>query len=85
VLLNSWKSAGQIDDLVADVAPFAIGMADTIEDGDAINYAAQFYAAIANGQSINSAHLSGQAALELAGLSGAELPSWHGHQTMTHR
>ena len=36
-------------------------------------YAAQFYATIANGQSINASHLSGQAALELAGLDGAEL------------
>src|SRR5919107_3775396 len=45
------------------------------EDGDAINYAAQFYAAIANGQSIRASHLSGQAALELAGLNGSELPS----------
>lgn len=75
VLLNSCKSAVQIDDLVAQVAPFAIGMADSIEDGDAINYAAQFYAAIANGQSIKASHLSGQAALELAGLDGAELPT----------
>ncbi|MBF6302309.1 hypothetical protein IU459_32920 [Nocardia amamiensis] len=75
VLLNSCKSAAQIEDLVAEVAPFAIGMADEISDGDAINYAAQFYAAIANGQSINSAHLSGQAALELTGLEGADLPT----------
>jgi hypothetical protein len=75
VLLNSCKSAAQIDDLVEDVAPFAIGMADSIEDLDAINYAAQFYAAVANGQSIASAHASGQAALELAGLDGADLPT----------
>ena len=75
VLLNSCRSASQIDDLVAQVVPFAIGMADSIDDGDAINYAAQFYAAIANGQSINASHLSGQAALELAGLDGAELPT----------
>ena len=75
VLLNSCKSAAQVDGLVAQVAPFAIGMADSIDDGDAINYAAQFYAAIANGQSIKASHLSGQAALELAGLNGAELPS----------
>lgn len=75
VLLNSCRSAAQIDKLVALVVPFAIGMADSIEDGDAINYAAQFYAAIANGQSIKSSHLSGQAALELAGLEGAELPT----------
>lgn len=75
VLLNSCKSAAQIDDLVAEVAPFAIGMADSIDDSDAINYAAQFYAAIANGQSINASHLSGQAALELAGLDSSELPT----------
>jgi hypothetical protein len=75
VLLNSCHSASQIDDLVVDVAPFAIGMADSIDDADAINYAAQFYAAVANGQSIQSAHLSGQAALQLAGLDGADLPT----------
>lgn len=75
VLLNSCKSAAQIDQLVADVVPFAIGMADNIDDGDAISYAAQFYASIANGQSVRSAHLSGQAALEMAGLDGAELPT----------
>jgi hypothetical protein len=75
VLLNSCHSAAQIDQLVKTVTPFAIGMADSIDDGDAINYAAQFYAAIANGQSIASAHASGQAALELAGLDGADLPT----------
>ncbi|MEX5265277.1 hypothetical protein RF640_14755 [Kocuria sp. CPCC 205231] len=75
VLLNSCHSAAQIDRLVDDVAPFAIGMSDSIADGDAINYAAQFYAAVANGHSINSSHLSAQAALELAGLDGAELPT----------
>ena len=75
VLLNACKSAAQIDQLVADVVPFAIGMADSIDDADAINYAAQFYASIANGQSVRSAHLAGQAALELAGLDGAELPT----------
>lgn len=75
VLLNSCNSAAQIDDLVSQIVPFAIGMSDSIDDGDAISYAAQFYASIANGQSISSSHLSGQAALELAGLEGAELPT----------
>lgn len=75
VLLNSCNSASQTDGLVETVVPFAIGMADEIEDGDAIVYAAQFYAAVANGQSIKAAHLSAQAALELAGLSTAELPT----------
>lgn len=75
VLLNSCRSAAQIDDLVAQVVPFAIGMSDTIGDSDAISYAAQFYAALANGQSIGSSHASGQAALELAGLESADLPT----------
>ena len=75
VLLNSCNSASQIDALVAEVVPFAIGMAEEIDDGDAINYAAQFYASIANGQSINSAHLAGRVRLELDGLDGAELPT----------
>lgn len=75
VLLNACNSAAQIDQLVSEIVPLAIGMADSIDDGDAINFAAQFYAAIANGQSVRSAHLAGQAALELAGLDSAELPT----------
>ncbi|WP_114906674.1 CHAT domain-containing protein [Ornithinimicrobium murale] len=75
VLLNSCNSASQIDALVEQVVPFAIGMADEIDDGDAINYAAQFYASIANGQSINSAHLAGRVRLELDGLDGTDLPA----------
>ena len=45
-------------------------MPDEIEDGDAITYATQFHAAVANRQLIRSAHLSGQAALQLAGPAG---------------
>ena len=70
ILLNSCHSAAQIDDLV-DTVPFAIGMSDEIGDTDAITYAAQFYAAVANGQSI----ASGQAAVELAGLPDHDLPT----------
>jgi hypothetical protein len=75
IVLNSCNSASQIDLLVDRVAPFAIVMSAEIGDGDAVAYAAQFYAAIANGQSIQSAHLLGRAALELAGLAGQELPT----------
>lgn len=80
VVLNACNSAAQIDDLVAQVVPFAIGMSDTIDDGDAIVYASRFYASVANGQSIRSAHLLGKSALELAGLEGVDLPTlaWSG-------
>jgi hypothetical protein len=43
VLINACNSASQIERLVERVVPFAIGMADEIDDGDAITYAAQFY------------------------------------------
>ncbi|MET8800933.1 CHAT domain-containing protein [Nocardia sp. NPDC004568] len=75
ILLNSCHSAAQLDALVSEVVPFAIGMADAVADADAINYAAWFYQTIANGQPIQAAHTAGQAALELAGLDGAELPT----------
>jgi hypothetical protein len=75
VFLNSCNSAAQLPDLVSDEIPLAIGMADEIEDVDAITYAAQFYAAIANGQSVASSHDSARAALELGGLAGRELPT----------
>lgn len=74
VVLNSCGSAAQIDDLVDRVVPFAIGMTDEIGDVDAISYAAQFYSAVADGQSIEASHRAGQAALELAGLDSANVP-----------
>jgi hypothetical protein len=52
VLLNSCKSAAQLPELVGETIPFAIGMSESIEDIDAITYAAQFDSAIANGQSV---------------------------------
>jgi ribosomal protein L35AE/L33A len=75
VLFNSCDSASQAEKLVGEEIPFAIGMTAAIGDADAINYAAQFYAAVADGQSIRASHLSGQAALQLAGLPGADLPT----------
>ncbi|MFG2882825.1 CHAT domain-containing protein [Streptomyces sp. NPDC048297] len=75
VVLNSCRSAGQIEHLADAITPFAIGMTDSVDDLAAITYAAQFYAAIANGQSIGAAHASGQAAVELEGLPGSDLPT----------
>jgi len=54
--LTSCHSAGQINGLIHDVVPLAIGMADEVEDGGAISYSAQFCASLTDGQSINSAH-----------------------------
>lgn len=73
VLFNSCDSLGQAGGLVERGAiPMAIGMNDAIEDGDAIAFAARFYASIASGQSVGAAVRLGQADLELSGLPGAE-------------
>ncbi|MDF3049422.1 MAG: hypothetical protein K0R87_1060 [Pseudonocardia sp.] len=74
VMLNSCRSASQIDNLVEQVVPFAIGMSDSIHDRDAIRFAARFYASIANGTTLQEAHDLGRAALALDGLPGADLP-----------
>ncbi|QPK84081.1 CHAT domain-containing protein [Corynebacterium qintianiae] len=74
VVLNSCKSAGQLDTLTKWGIPFVVGMLDSIGDTDAIVFSARFYATIANGQSLASAVATGQVALEMAGLPGSELP-----------
>ncbi|MCC9738515.1 hypothetical protein [Streptomyces sp. MNU89] len=74
VLLNSCYSAAQTGKLV-DIVPFAIGMSDTIGDTDAITYAARFYAAVADGQSVQAAHLLSLSAIELNGLLDHDLPT----------
>ncbi|MFE7811211.1 hypothetical protein ACFU5P_04355 [Streptomyces sp. NPDC057433] len=74
VLLDSCHSAARIKNLVETV-PSAIGMADEVGDGGAITYAARFYAAVADGQSVRAAHDLGRAAVELAGLPDHELPT----------
>lgn len=56
VVLNSCHSAEQLDVLTTSVAPFAIGMPEEVGDLEAINYAAQLYAGIADGQSLGAAH-----------------------------
>lgn len=75
VVLNACDSATQAERLAGSVAPFAIGMAAEIADTDAITYAARFYAAITDGQSILAAHELARSELELAGLPAHELPT----------
>jgi hypothetical protein len=67
VVLNACETAAAAERLVARFAPLAIGMAGAIDDTDAITYATSLYASIANGHSVNSAHMAGKAAVELAG------------------
>jgi len=75
VVFNSCNSESQAVSLVQGIIPFAIGMSDTVDDGHAIRYAARFYGAIANGQSIGGAHELARADLEMQGAAGHELPT----------
>jgi hypothetical protein len=74
VVLNACSSAPQAERLVEGIASFAIGHSDSVTDGDAIAYAARFYASLADGQSIQAAHDLAKAALLLQGTPDFDLP-----------
>lgn len=67
IVLNSCDSAATADKLAALFAPAAVGMKDTIDDLDAITYAAGLYTGIANGHSVHYAHAQGVVAVQLNG------------------
>ncbi|ROS58223.1 CHAT domain-containing protein [Frigoribacterium sp. PhB160] len=77
VVLNACRTAAQAYRLTESIAAFAIGHSDSIGDSDAINYAARFYASIADGQSIGSSHDLAKTALEMMGLPDHDLPQLH--------
>ncbi|WP_240999507.1 hypothetical protein [Streptomyces sp. Tu 4128] len=54
---------------------FVIAMPASIEDVDAITYAARFYAAIADGRSVHTAHRLSRVAVEMNGLANHDLPT----------
>ncbi|MGR6320352.1 CHAT domain-containing protein [Micromonospora soli] len=74
VVLNACKSEAQLEALT-EVTSAAVGMSDKIKDTAAIRFAARFYAAIAEGQSIASALALSKVDLEIRGISGADLPT----------
>ena len=73
VVLNACKSGAQLADLLDEV-PLAIGMSDSIGDADAMAFAARFYAAVADGQSVEGAYRVAKVQMELSGLPDADLP-----------
>jgi hypothetical protein len=73
VVLNACRSEVQLAGLL-DGVPLAIGMSDNIGDADAMAFAARFYAAVADGQSVQGAYRVAKVAMELSGLPDADLP-----------
>ena len=76
VVFNSCNSESQAVSLVQGIVPFAIGMSDTVDDGDAIRYAARLYGAIANGQSIGGAHELAARIWKCRGRPAMTYPPW---------
>lgn len=73
VVLNACRSEAQLAGLL-DAVPLALGMSDNIGDADAMAFAARFYAAVADGQSVEGAYRVAKVAMELSGLPDADLP-----------
>jgi hypothetical protein len=73
VVLNACDSETQLEGLLT-VVPIAIGMSDSIGDADAMAFAARFYTAIADGQSVHSAWALARVQMEFDGLADADLP-----------
>ncbi|MDP9458954.1 MAG: CHAT domain-containing protein [Actinomycetota bacterium] len=73
VVLNACKSEGHLAGLLEGV-PLAIGMADSVGDRDAMAFAARFYSAVAEGQSVESSWKLARSQMELDGLPDAALP-----------
>lgn len=76
VVLNSCSSSNAKGDLLPKVK-FLISMSVPISDIAAATFAPQFYAALASGQSVQSAFKQGAVAVEATSLSEAPTPELH--------
>lgn len=74
VVLNSCESHGDVAGLLETV-PLIISMTDSIGDRDAMIFAARFYSAIAEGQSVHSAYEIARTDMLFNGLEDALVPA----------
>jgi len=74
VVLNACNSEPQLQRLLGS-ASVAVGMSDSIGDAAAIAFAARFYAAITDGQSVRAAFRIAKVQMEIDGLPDADLPA----------
>lgn len=73
VVLNACFSQMQAKEIVKHI-PYVIGMTKSIGDKAAIEFAVGFYGALAAGSSYEKAYKFGQSAIEMAGISGHDIP-----------
>lgn len=73
VVLNACLSEVQAKEIVKHI-PYVIGMAKSVGDKAAIEFAVGFYGSLAAGRDYEKAFKFGCNAIEMAGLSGASIP-----------
>ncbi|MGI5170808.1 CHAT domain-containing protein [Spirillospora sp. CA-253888] len=73
VVLNACRTRAQLAELVK-VVPLAVGMSEGVQNTDAMVFAARFYAALTEGQSVRGAYRVAKVQMELIGLPDADLP-----------
>lgn len=73
VVLNGCYSKNQAD-AIAKHIPYVIGMNRSIDDKAAIEFAVGFYDALGAGRSVEFAYKLGCSAIQLAGVSGHDIP-----------
>jgi len=73
VVLNSCYSQPQAEAL-SEIIEFTVGTTQAVKDRSAVAFAAAFYRALAFGRSVQTAFELAQNAIELKGLSGADIP-----------
>ncbi len=76
IVLNSCKSSAAKKSLLL-IAKVFIAMRESVSDIAAANFAQNFYAAIASGQSVKAAFEQGKVAVEAASISEADTPELH--------
>ena len=73
VVLNGCYSQVQAE-IIAEHVPYVVGMADSVGDQAAIEFAVGFYDALGSGESVEFAFESGKVAMALAGVGDEDLP-----------
>lgn len=82
LVLNACDTVSQAEQFL-DVVAVVIAMSATIADSAAIVFAKRFYAAIASGQTVQSAFNQAKVAMEFSSLEDAELPTLIGRDENT--
>jgi CHAT domain len=84
VILNACHTDVQAK-LISKYIPYVIGMKSAVNDVSALNFSVGFYDAIGAGESFELAYELGCNAIQMLGLPGSEIPSFHHNDRLSTR